>query len=148
MPYSPKAYLPKTTKYFVVYVCGAVQNEGFVRVRSGSDVAALVSAAGYLPQSYFVSENSLVTEKREIFAVDYFDGEKVCSCVNVNSQAVLYKLKFENIDSEIIDKIADYISAHGKITNKAMLREILGETDYQNNHYKFFVSKDDYEAVG
>ena len=46
-----------------------------------------------------------------------------------------------------MDKLADYIEEHGKITDKTLLKQILGE-DYADNYYKFFVSMDDYEKIG
>lgn len=138
---------PDTTKYFRVYVCGAVANEGYVVVPEGSDYSAVAERAGLLPVTYFTQNpHTLVTEYISVLPLDWYDGEKARSCINVNGGYVTLRMEIEGISPDVINKIADYIELNGKITDKSMLKEILGE-DYADNFYKFFVSVNDYEKA-
>ncbi len=139
----------KNQKVYSVYVCGAVQNEGFVDVPEGSDYAFLLEKAGVLSVTYYPTNILIiVTPRTKMLAVNYFDGEKSCYCVNVNGSAVTYRLDVENVDSSVIDILADYIERHGKIRNKATLRTVLGDEIYQSNFYKFYIDISDYEHEG
>ena len=71
----------------------------------------------------------------------------MCYCVNVNGPLITLRMNVENVSPQVVDKLADYIEEHGKITDKTLLKQILGE-DYADNYYKFFVSMDDYEKIG
>ena len=53
------------------------------------------------------------------------------------------RLPVENVPDEAVDLIADYVERCGKVKNKEMLEEILGE--YAQYSYKFFISEADYE---
>ena len=135
------------TNHFRVYVCGAVENEGYVEVAEGADFSALAEMAGMLSQTYF-SQNpqTLVTETTKVLSLDWFDGKTVHSCINVNGGYVTMRYPVDGVDPAVINKIADYLEQNGKITDRSLLREILGD-DYADNFYKFFVSVDDYEKV-
>lgn len=147
-PFKTVSSNAKTEKSFRVYVCGAVANEGYVTVSEGSDYNALLNAAGILPQTYLrQNPETIVTETTGVVAFAWFDGFQARSCVNVNGGYVTMRIDIDGIDPSVINKIADYIELHGKITDKTLLQEILGN-DYEQNFYKFFVSVDDYEKVG
>ena len=66
--------------------------------------------------------------------------------MNVNGAAVKHNLSAENISAEIVEKLHTYLTNYGKITNKQVLKQILTAEEYQQNHYKFFVTEADYEA--
>ena len=136
-----------TSKTFSVYVCGAVENEGYVDVPEGSDYLALAEKAGVLPQTYFTQNpQTLVTEDTKVLPLDWYDGTVARSCVNVNGGYVTMRREIDGIDAVIINKIADYIALNGIITDRLQLKEILGD-DYADNFYKFFVSVEDYEKA-
>ena len=136
----------KQPRVFCVYVCGAVAQEGYVEICEGADYFQLVCLAGYLPQTVMPDNPHMVVEKGVTsLAVRYFDGEKFCYCTNVNGQAVRDKSEIENVSAQTVNKIATYLEANGKITNKTQLANILTYDEYQNNHYKFYVSEADFE---
>lgn len=133
---------------FLVYVCGAVENEGFVEISEGADYRQLVYFAGYIPQTVMpATPYAVVSRETETFILRYYDGTKFCYCTNVNGAAVKDRLEIENISPEIVDKIANYLEKYGKITDKTQLKHILNEEEYQDSYYKFFVSMEDYEKV-
>ncbi len=133
---------------FRVYVCGAIANEGFVEISEGTDYRQLVYMAGYIPQTVMPNTPyAVVSRKTETFILRYYDGAKFCYCTNINGAAVKDRLEIENVSTEVVDKIANYLEKYGKITDKTQLKYILNEEEYQNSYYKFFVSREDYEKV-
>ncbi len=145
LPFSPQESFAKPVRIFRVYVCGAVENEGYVEVCEGADYASLITLAGIIPQTVFPKDSLLlVKETSTILNVCYFDGTKVCYCVNLNGGYITLR-DVANVDKAVVDKIADYLELHGKITNRNVLRSILSESEYNENYFKFFVSESDYE---
>ncbi|MCM1289302.1 MAG: hypothetical protein NC132_01430 [Corallococcus sp.] len=137
----------KMPRKFKVYVCGAVEREGFVEVEEGADYDAVIALAGIIPQTvYPTNPRLLVKEDGEVLTLQYYDGSSYRDCVNLNGGYIQYRLKVDGIDIDIINRIADYYDTHGKITDRNLLKDILGE-DYQDNYYKFFVNVQDYEKV-
>ncbi len=127
-----------------IYVGGAVENEGYVEVDYGSTYADLLRLAGVNEHTVHPSNpNKLVTSDTELY-LNFYDGDTVCSCVDLNGEIFIYRLTVAGIDKSIINKIADYKDVHGAIHNKEQLKEILGD-DYQSNYYKFFVAAIDYQ---
>lgn len=145
-PYAPTQVQNSTKVTYRVYVCGAVQNEGFVEVEQGSDYYALVLKAGMVEFSRLPDFGSqFVDGKMDSVVVDYVDeGGSRRNCVNCNGILVTQRLAVDGIDAEVINLIADFILQKGKVRNKEQLKECLGEK-YQNNYYKFYVDKADYE---
>ncbi len=140
--------VPTQTKdVFRVYVFGAVLNEGYVEVDSSTTVETMLNTVGLCEQSSY-PKNSLevLTKNTKTYFVEYMLDGVTYSCVNVNGLYVVTRSKIENVDEEVVNKLADYLEEYGTITNKNVMREILGEEDYQNNYYKFYVSVDDYEG--
>ena len=138
----------KPAKVYNVYVFGAVAEEGYGEVAGGADYSMLVEEAGIIAQTYLPDfPYTLVKSTTKQLAVNYFDGENMCYCVNVNGPLITLRMNVENVSPQVVDKLADYIEEHGKITDKTLLKQILGE-DYADNYYKFFVSMDDYEKIG
>lgn len=137
----------KTPRKFKVYVCGAVEHEGYVEVEEGTDYAATIALAGLIPQTVYPrNPQLLIKENGEVLTLQYYDGSACRDCVNLNGGYIKYRLAVDGIDDDIINRIADYYDLYGKITDREILKEILGE-DYQDNYYKFFVSVQDYEKV-
>lgn len=134
-------------RYFLLYVCGAVQNEGYYTVKEGTTYAQVVHLAGVLPQTVLPDYSMhFVDGKTTVVSVGYRDNGTNCSCINVNGSAVKYRRNVNGISSEVINLLADYLDIHGKITDKKQLQQILGSL-YQDNYFKFFVEVDDYEEV-
>ena len=130
-----------------IYVCGAVQNEGYVTVNLGADYFSVVNKAGIIEQSKMPSfGDQLVDNKHMVVVVDYLLNGVTYSCVNVNGALVVGRTKIVNVDQAVVDMLADYIENNGKIKNRAMLQKALGDY-YQDNFYKFFVGVDDYEKA-
>ena len=136
---------PVTT--FRFYVCGAVEREGYVEVVAGSSYDMAIRLAGVLDKTVW-PEYSATTVNGEFTQIllNYYDGEKICDSVNANSALIAGRLPVEGISDEIVNKLADYIDAYGKISNKQRLAEALGD-DYSDNYYKFFVAEEDYEEI-
>lgn len=131
--------------------CLRFRRSGRGRLRRGGGGRRLqhaVEEAGIIAQTYLPDfPYTLVKSTTKQLAVNYFDGEKMCYCVNVNGPLITLRTNVENVSPQVVDKLADYIEEHGKITDKTLLKQILGE-DYADNYYKFFVSMDDYEKIG
>lgn len=148
-PFAERKTPVKSQKIYSVYVCGAVEKEGFVDAPEGSDFGYLLDMAGASSHAFYpVFSLELVTENTKILAVDYYDGEKACPCINVNGGAVTSRMTVENIDISVINILADHIEQHGKIRNKSVLKAVLGDELYRENYYKFFVDISDYEYAG
>jgi len=135
-----------TPRTFKVYVCGAVEHEGYVEVKEGADFVAVLDMVEVLPQTVYPSEPHTLIKDDEVLILQYYDGNESRDCININGGYVTARLPIEGIDADVIDRIADYCELHGKITDRDLLQEILGE-DYFDNYYKFFVDVKDYEKV-
>lgn len=136
---------PKT---YTVYVCGAVENEGYFTVDEGTDILSLLLLAKPLAQAVYPQDMlQQVAANTKFVVVNYEIDDATYYCVNVNGGFVTAESQIENVSAEVVGKIAAYIRTNGKITDKTQLKEILGEQDYLENYYKFFVSVDDYEKA-
>ncbi|MCH5160187.1 MAG: hypothetical protein J1F66_05030 [Clostridiales bacterium] len=138
------------TKTYRIYVYGAVANEGYHEVEEGEVYLAAIVKAGRLDCSLIpANANSLVDGSQKTIAVHYLENGVEHECYNVNS--VIFSLrdstKFYGLSDEVVNKIADYLETNDVIHNKTVLREVLGEDDYQNYHYKLYVAEADYEEV-
>ncbi len=146
LPYAVQTLPDKSDVYVNVYVCGAVEREGYYTVEAGTGYVELLASVGILPQSvlplyYTGAVDPSVTE----LCIDYYDGQAARSCIDANGYIVRNRIHVDGIADEAIAMLADYIERSGTIRNKAMLRDILGEYD-ELFHYKFFVSRQDYAA--
>ncbi len=145
MPLSQKTLPNNSVKFFDVYICGAVANEGYYKIAEGTDVFTAIEQAGLVEKSYLPSDGlSFVTEKTKVIAVDFYQTQRQ-SCANVNNPYILLQ-QSDVFPLEVLKKINDYTQNVGKITNKKQLKEILGDY-YQNHFYKFFITEDDYEEI-
>ena len=145
-PYQNQTLPNKGEVTFKVYVCGAVQNEGYYIVPEGKTVADVVAMAGLLPETIMPQNATTYIKNNCQIAVDYHQNGATFSCLNVNGATVKYNLPAENISADIIQKLHTYLINYGKIANKQVLKQILTAEEYQQNHYKFFVTEADYEA--
>ena len=145
-PYADKTVPNLQPKYFTVYVCGAVKNEGYITVEAGTGYTEVFFRAGLLPQSALPLYYTDTVEQDGEIAVGYFENGERRYCLDVNGYAVVNRDHSEDIPDEVINLIADYIQLHGKIRNKLQLDELLGSYS-QDYLYKFFVARQDY-AMG
>ena len=130
-----------------IYVCGAVEREGYYEVKAGTDYMDVLRLAGLLPESVIPTLNSFYVDGDiEIITVGYYDGEKICDSINVNSILIISRLSVDGLSESVVNKLADYIKMHGKIANKKELEKALG-SDYADNHYKLFIAEKDYEET-
>lgn len=130
-----------------IYVCGAVQNEGYVTVNLGEDYFSAVSKAGIIEQSKMPSfGDQLVDKNQTVVIVEYVLQGVSYTPINVNGPLVTRRTTIPNVDSVVVDMLADFIENNGNIKNRAMLQKALGDY-YQDNFYKFFVGVDDYEKA-
>lgn len=143
---APKTFTMKDDVTYNVYVCGAVSNEGYCAVNAGATYNNAITQVGIVEQTVFPSFGELFIDSDTVILVDYFENGKQYSPVNVNGEFVMRKYPIENISYDVIVDIADYIAANGLITDKKILKDILGDR-YEGVHYKFFVDKENYEAV-
>ena len=130
-----------------IYVCGAVEREGYYDVEIGVDYYEVFRLAGILPQSAFPTlSSSYVDGSVTAISVGYYEDDTRHDCSNANSPYIVARMKVDGLSEDIVNKLADYIDAHGKIANKQQLREALGD-DYDGNYYKLFIAEKDYEEV-
>ena len=144
-PYQSQSLPNKGDVHYKVYICGAVQREGYYVVPEGTTVAQAVTLAGLLPET-FMPENATTYIKNNCqIIVNYHENDRNFDCLNVNGAMVQYNLPVENIPANIIQKLHTYLQKYGKIANKQVLEQILTSEEYAQNHYKLFVTEDDYE---
>ena len=127
-----------------IYICGAVEREGYYEVKIGTDYVEAVRLAGILPQSVLPTVNSSYVDGTVTnIIVGYFDGTNHDS-INANNVLIANRMPVNGLSDVVINKLADYIELHGKISNKKQLELALGD-DYADNYYKLFIAEIDYE---
>lgn len=139
-----------TPKIYSIYVCGAVKNEGYYEVEEGATYRNAIMQAGLLAQSFQSQHNDgLVNAQKTAIVVQYVADGIPHDCIDVNNAyfALRDPLLFDGLSEAVVTKIADYLEAVGKIRNKKVLREVLGEDYYENYHYKLYVAEADYEKA-
>lgn len=145
-PFANRQMAGVAPKVFCVYVCGAVQTEGYVEVQEGADIRQLVLLAGYIPQTEMPSLPYALVTNTSALVLRYFDGSKFCYCTNLNGAAAQNCLA-ENVPLEVQQKIAAHLKQQGKISDRTQLKQILTQQEYDDNFYKYFVSEEDYEKI-
>ena len=135
-------------KTYKVYVCGAVENEGYYEVLEGAIYLDAIVKAGLLQCSRLTDlANKRVDRQQSTVVVQYVEDGKVRYCYDVNWEYFSLRLPMEGLSPSVVDKIADYLETRGKITNKAVLLEILGAEDYAEYHYKLYIAEADFEEA-
>ena len=130
-----------------IYVCGAVEREGYYEVQVGTDYIEVLRRAGILRQSVSPKlGSSYVDGSVTVIIVNYYDGETQRASINANSVLIAARKPVEGLSDEVVCKLADYIEANGKIANKRQLKQALGR-DYADNYYKLYIAEKDYEEV-
>lgn len=143
-PMGDKVLPDNQTKYASVYICGAVKNSGFFKIPEGTDVqTAVLEYARILDNGVLPAYSLEFVHDGDVIIVDYVVGKTRYSVANVNGMYVVSRLGVDNVETDVINMLADYISANGKIRNNDDLRSALGDK-YNENFYKFYVSEDDY----
>ena len=133
---------------YTIYICGAVVSEGYYEVTEGETYFDAIRKAGLLPQTCVPSnQSSLIDGKQNIIVVNYVENGIEHSCHDANDPFFALRRPMGNLSCEIVNKLADYSEEYGIIHNKETLRAILGEEDYENNHYKLFIAEADYEKA-
>ena len=136
------------TKTYTVYVYGAVANEGYYKVSEGETYYEAIAQAGVLQQSYLPSNSSAIVSADALsIVVHYKEDGVVHDCINANHESRWLRLPREGLSLSVINKIADYLEAYGTIPNKKVLREVLGDEDYENYNYKLYIAEADYEET-
>ena len=135
-------------KTYKIYVCGAVENEGYYELAEGATYLDAILKAGRLDCSYLRDNaNSLVNGLQSAMIVQYIEDGKVYDCYDVNWEYFGFVLPAVGLSETVVSKIAEYRNKHGKIANKAVLLAILGEEDYANYYYKLYIAEADYEEA-
>ena len=130
-----------------IYICGAVEREGYYEAEVGTDYFDVLRLAGILPQKsvlpVFISDyvDGTVTN----LIIGYYDGTNHDS-INANSILIARRLPVKGLDENVVNKLADFIEIHGKISNKKQIESALGD-DYADNYYKLYVAEIDYEEA-
>ena len=128
-----------------LYICGAVETDGYFQIASGNDYFFAINQAVLLPQGvypdyvYRIVDGQIAT----VIVPFHVDGVKYDS-INVNGMFVLARLPVDGVDEQVINALADYIEQNGKISNRNEMKLALGNF-YNDNYYKFYVSEGDYE---
>ena len=138
------------TKTYEIYVCGAVKNEGYCEVAEGGTYFDAIVKAGRLECSWLSPSIYLVVDERQLsIVVPYIENGEPHESYDANS--IFFSLRdvnyFDGLSEAVVNKIADYLETHGKIVNKNVLYEVLGNEDYTNYHYKLYIAEADYEEV-
>ncbi len=145
-PYKPQTTPNNIGKTFTVYVCGAVEREGYYTATEGQTIADIVALAGFNAQTYITEDMSLFVLQDLQICVGYIQDNKIFPAVNLNGAHVQFNLPMDNVSDAVLQKLHDYYVQKGKFTNKNILKFLLTEEEYQQNYYKFFVSEEYYEA--
>ena len=128
-----------------IYICGAVEHEGYYYAEVGTDYVQVLRLAGLLPESVPpILNSSYVDGSINVIIVNYYDGGTQHVSINANSVLIVNRGPVDGLSEDVVNKLADYIEAHGKIANKNQLLQALGD-DYYANYYKIFISEEDYE---
>ncbi len=124
---------------YTVYVCGAVVNEGFYEVPCGETYFYAIELAGLAEESYILDwQYGIMSSDCKVIAVCYAENGQIRYPVNVNGIA--------DMPDGIGEAVGVYRKIKGKITDKSVLREILGEK-YSFCYYKIYVDAADYEKA-
>lgn len=147
-PYQSESLPDVDSVTYRVYVCGAVQTEGYYNVKQGTTIADVIALAGILPQSVLPQNSQSFAQDGTQIVVSYNQNQTNYDCINLNGLYVMVEgLHVEGIDDDVLAKIHDYYAKYGVITNKNILKQILSQEEYQQNHYKFFVMESDYATT-
>lgn len=127
-----------------LYVSGAVTNDGYVEVPQICDYKTVLETVGIVDYSVLPTNLSdSIPGKNESLIINFYQDGRICYSVNVNGLFVTSRLSVDGVDSDIINKIADYIQNNGVIKNRSQLKLALGD-DYDENFYKFYIDETDY----
>lgn len=127
-----------------IYVSGAVINDGYIAIPEICDYKTVLDIAGMTDYTAItVNLKTLVNNYVDSYIVDFICDGKVCSSINVNGAFITSRIEIEGVSSIVVGKLADYIQANGKITNRLQLKSAL-ESDYEENYYKFYIDVADY----
>lgn len=130
-----------------IYISGAVERDGYFEAVVGEDYTEVLRRAGLLNESILPTlSSSYVDGSVTVIYVDYYDGETVHESTNVNGLTIAAHIDIDDLSIEVVNKLADYIQTHGKISNRQQLAQALG-SDYTANYYKLFIAEYDYEEA-
>ena len=125
----------------VVFVGGAVKNEGYYTVPLFTTYGELFENAGCFDFSatHYVLQKP-ISASDTMLIINIFDGEKVLYCKNINT-ASLSDLLSLNIEEQSAQKIIDARNQKGKFNYKSELVEksILTQQEYDELYFKIFV---------
>lgn len=143
-PYQSQTLPGVTPTTYRVYICGAVQNEGYYNVAQGTTIGDAIALAGILPQTVLPTNLQVYVQSNMQIVVEYLCDDAHHVGINVNGAYVISNTPAPNIPADVMEKLHNYYIQNGVITNKQILKQILTEEQYQQNHYKFFVAEEDY----
>lgn len=127
-----------------LYVSGAVQTDGYVTVPQICDYQQLLDIVGVTDNSVLPGNlSTIILSNVDTVILDFYCEDEAFSSVNVNGYFVTTRLLVDGVEETVINKLADYIEANGKITNRTKLLIALGD-DYADNYYKFYIEISDY----
>lgn len=141
--YSFKKFTLDTTReVYTVFVCGAVQNSGYYTFEFGETYYDVLSRAGLLDLSYLQNmDNMISADVSEILCNFYEDGKEIYP-INVNSDLFGTLYGNANIQTDIANKIIDYIRVNGKLKNKEQLLEVLTQEEWAKVFYRIYIGRD------
>ena len=146
-PYQNQTIPTVVPQTYTVYICGAVQNEGYYTVVQGTTIGDAISLAGLLSQTVLPDNSQMYVQINMQIVVQYlYDGARHVG-INVNGLYVISNIPTAHISAEVMEKLHNYYMQNGVITNKQILKQILTEEQYQQSHYKLFVAEEDYAKV-
>lgn len=141
--YSFKKFTLDTTReVYSVFVCGAVQNSGYYTFELGDTYYDVLNRAGLLDVSYFQNLDNIISADVSEILCNFYEDEKVIYPINVNSDLFATLYAEANIQTDIANKIIDYIKVNGKLKNKEQLLEVLTQEEWSKVFYRIYIGGD------
>ncbi|MEG2014431.1 MAG: hypothetical protein RR086_01750 [Clostridia bacterium] len=128
-----------------VYICGAVEKEGyysFVEGKTYIDVISMAKAQeDYFHENWYDEEIDYNIVEQII--VNFTIDGHIAYVVNVNNSIAVANCDYLTVAQKT--QISQYIDKHGVITNLSQLSDTL--VDYHTARGRLYVDKDEYEEI-
>lgn len=138
----------KKTPSRIVFVGGAVDNEGFYEITSHATYEDIFKLCKPTEDSYTSTyyRSQFVEILQDKIIIDYFytlpDGTLTLnSSVDVNGSfdSLKAKLIFAGLEDDTIDKIITFLIYNNEFEDKTQLKSVIGEEAFLVHGYKLFV---------
>lgn len=131
-----------------IYVCGAVEKEGYYYAMKGDTEYSLIMQADPCDNyAYDFSYNETVDiDNVSLIAVGFYVGNQAFSPLDVNGASFAEFAETYGITQTVINSISNYKETYGSFTSKAQLQTLLGG-EYDDYYFMLYVGGAVNEAV-